>query len=112
MSDRAKQEQHAVLGALAVFDDDQNGKEASRAINMLFCVVSHHKACQAILTGLDCEKFLLERGVGWPQLMKLTFSCGYFHKALSFHFKVSPRYLQLQVHLCLHIEFVITIFRL
>jgi hypothetical protein len=36
MSDRANQEQRAVLAALAVFDDNQTGNEASRAIDVFF----------------------------------------------------------------------------
>jgi hypothetical protein len=58
MSSPAQQEQlHAVLGALAVFDDNQNGIKSHRPCMLRDDCFTKLKAFQAKSTEIDCEKF-------------------------------------------------------
>jgi hypothetical protein len=57
MSSRAQQEQQAALGALAVFDDNQNGTKSHRSCMIRDDCFSKLKAFQAKSTEIDCEKF-------------------------------------------------------
>jgi hypothetical protein len=58
MSSQDQQEQlHAVLGALAVFDDDQNGIKSHRSCMLRDDCCTKLTAFQAKSTEIDCEKF-------------------------------------------------------